>query len=102
MHDVRLHKAIFNNEVAHGWWQLHPTNQKTFPERSRRERFQKVKSFEEITLVGASSAAIVYSQSTGDIFYNPNLAVAGLAAGGKFADLNVGLSLTINDFVVVA
>jgi Ca2+-binding RTX toxin-like protein len=52
--------------------------------------------------VGASSAAIVYSQATGDLFYNSNLAAAGLGTGGRFADLNSGLALTANNFVVVA
>jgi hypothetical protein len=52
--------------------------------------------------VGASSAAIVYSKSTGDLFYNSNLAGAGLGTGGRFADLWSGLTLTANDFVVAA
>jgi Ca2+-binding RTX toxin-like protein len=52
--------------------------------------------------VGASSAAIVYSQTTGDLFYNSNLAVAGLGTGGRFADLNPGLVLTAANFLVVA
>jgi Ca2+-binding RTX toxin-like protein len=54
------------------------------------------------TLVGAAGAAIVYSKSTGDLFYNSNLAAAGLGTGGRFADLWSGLTLTANDFVVVA
>jgi Ca2+-binding RTX toxin-like protein len=52
--------------------------------------------------VGASSAAIVYSQATGDLFYNSNLAVAGLGTGGRFADLSTGLALTASNFLVVA
>jgi Ca2+-binding RTX toxin-like protein len=54
------------------------------------------------SLVGVSSGAIVYSQATGDLFYNPNLTAAGYGAGGRFADLNPGLLLTANDIVVIA
>jgi Ca2+-binding RTX toxin-like protein len=52
--------------------------------------------------VGASGAAIVYSQSTGDLFYNSNLALAGLGTGSRFADLRTGLALTVTNFLVIA
>jgi Ca2+-binding RTX toxin-like protein len=52
--------------------------------------------------VGAASAAIVYSQSSGDLYYNSNLAAAGLGTGGRFVDLRSGLTLTASDFLVIA
>jgi hypothetical protein len=47
--------------------------------------------------------AIVYNGVSGKLFYNPNLMTAGFGGGtsdGQFAQLNAGLSLTHNDFIV--
>jgi Ca2+-binding RTX toxin-like protein len=53
--------------------------------------------------VGAASGSIVYSQTTGRLFYNADLATPGLgAAGGQFAALAANLALTTNDFVVIS
>jgi Ca2+-binding RTX toxin-like protein len=50
-----------------------------------------------------TAAAIIYSSGTGNLFYNTN-AIAGFGTdGGRFAQLNAGLtSLTGSDFTVVA
>jgi Calx-beta domain/Peptidase M10 serralysin C terminal/RTX calcium-binding nonapeptide repeat (4 copies) len=55
-------------------------------------------------LVGTQTAAIVYSQGTGNLFYNQNGAIAGYGAnGGNFAVLaNKPISLSATDFLVVA
>jgi Ca2+-binding RTX toxin-like protein len=53
--------------------------------------------------VGAASGSIIYSQTTGRLFYNADLATPGLgAAGGQFAALAANLALTTNDFVVIS
>jgi serralysin len=55
------------------------------------------------TLVGASSASIVYSQTTGSLFYNADLTTAGLGAkGGQFAKLTNNPIITANDFAIIA
>jgi Ca2+-binding RTX toxin-like protein len=52
--------------------------------------------------VDTSSAAIVYSQGSGTLFYNGNGAEAGLDNGGAFAILtNRPQNLTANNFIVV-
>jgi serralysin len=53
--------------------------------------------------VGAAGRSIVYSQTTGHLFYNPNLTAVGFGAtGGQFANLTANLALTANDFVIIA
>jgi serralysin len=53
--------------------------------------------------VGAASGSVVYSQTTGRLFYNADLAVAGLgASGGQFAVLAANLALTANNFVIIS
>jgi Ca2+-binding RTX toxin-like protein len=62
----------------------------------------------EFTTVGSDSQVatagglIVYSSSTGNLFYNQNGAAAGWGAGGQFATLSVNLALTANDFLIQA
>jgi Ca2+-binding RTX toxin-like protein len=54
-------------------------------------------------LVGGQAAAIVYSMSTGSLFYNQNGAVAGLGTnGGEFATFLGAPTLASSDFTVVA
>jgi Ca2+-binding RTX toxin-like protein len=58
---------------------------------------------EDDTLVSSQAAAIVYSMSTGSLFYNQNGAVAGLGTnGGEFATLLGMPTLASADFTVVA
>ncbi len=55
-------------------------------------------------LTTTSSAAILYSPSTGNLFYNQNGAIAGLGSGsnnGNFANVSGNPLLTGNDFSVV-
>jgi serralysin len=53
--------------------------------------------------VGTAGRSIVYSQTTGHLFYNPNLTAVGFGAtGGQFANLTANLALTANDFVIIA
>jgi Ca2+-binding RTX toxin-like protein len=53
-------------------------------------------------LTGTSSAAILYSASTGNLFYNQNGTLAGLGtSGGNFATLTGLPNLISTDFVVV-
>ncbi len=52
-----------------------------------------------------AGTAIVYNGVDGKLFYNPNLMAAGFGGGtsnGYFVQLNAGLSLTHNDFIVTA
>jgi serralysin len=44
-------------------------------------------------------ATLVYIQSTGMLYYNPNGQASGFAQGGAFAQLNRGTRLTPADFV---
>jgi trimeric autotransporter adhesin len=54
-------------------------------------------------LTSISSAAILYSTGTGNLFYNQNGATAGVGAnGGVFATVTGNPLLTFNDFSVVA
>jgi Ca2+-binding RTX toxin-like protein len=54
-------------------------------------------------LVAAQTAAIVYSQGTGNLFYNQNGSALGFGTGGNFAVLtNKPLNLTATDFMVIA
>ncbi|MGL5032245.1 MAG: calcium-binding protein, partial [Microcystaceae cyanobacterium] len=56
----------------------------------------------ELTLVGSSSAKVVYNQATGNLFYNPDGSVSGLIGGGQFATFNTSLNLAATDFWVQA
>lgn len=49
-----------------------------------------------------NKAFIVYSQGTGDLFYNQNGALAGLETGTQFATLTNHPLLTATDFVIQA
>jgi hypothetical protein len=66
----------------------------------------RIPKYENIsTNVAAATAgtAIVYNGVDGKLFYNPNLMAAGFGGGtsnGYFAQLNAGLNLTHNDFIV--
>ncbi|MFM7427515.1 MAG: Ig-like domain-containing protein [Elainella sp.] len=52
---------------------------------------------------GASSARIVFSQFTGELYYNENGSAPGLGSGGLFARIPSAISqLNRNDFVVIA
>jgi Ca2+-binding RTX toxin-like protein len=54
------------------------------------------------SLANTQAATIVYSQGSGNLFYNPNGAASGLGSnGGIFAVLANSLNLSANDFVVV-
>lgn len=50
--------------------------------------------------VNRSGALIVYSQATGNLFYNANGKAAGLGTGGQFATLAGAPALTTSDFVI--
>jgi Ca2+-binding RTX toxin-like protein len=53
------------------------------------------------TLVGSSSAFIVYSKDTGNLFYNANGAAAGLGFGAQFAILdNAPQNLSASNFTI--
>jgi RHS repeat-associated protein len=52
----------------------------------------------ELTLVGGSSAKIVYNLATGNLFYNQDGATEGLGSGALFATLNGNLEA--NDFLI--
>ena len=54
------------------------------------------------SLVAASSAAIVYSSTTGNLFYNQNGTAAGYGTGGNFAVLTGLPALAATDFNIVA
>ncbi len=54
----------------------------------------------ELSLVGASSVKIVYNVATGNLFYNPDGAIAGLNNGGQFATLSSRPNLSATDFFV--
>jgi Ca2+-binding RTX toxin-like protein len=47
------------------------------------------------------SELIIYSSSTGKIFYNENGSESGFGAGGQFASMQEQLNLVAQDFVVV-
>jgi RHS repeat-associated protein len=63
-------------------------------------------NFSTVTTDAAAATAgtaIVYNGISGKLFYNPNLMTAGFGGGtsdGYFAQLNAGLNLTHNDFIV--
>ncbi|MEO1210338.1 MAG: S8 family serine peptidase [Cyanobacteria bacterium J06638_20] len=48
-----------------------------------------------------SSSLIVYSRSSGSLYYNANGAVGGFGGGGKFANLRRNPTLTASDFVLL-
>ncbi|GBF78819.1 S8 family serine peptidase [Aphanothece sacrum] len=58
----------------------------------------------ELTVVGSSSAKMVYNQVTGNLFYNQNGATTGLGNGGQFAKLNLDVTGIIDetDFLIQA
>ena len=55
----------------------------------------------EDSLVAASDAFILYSSSTGNLFYNENGANAGLGNGGQFAILSNAPNLLAENFQIV-
>ena len=56
---------------------------------------------EDDDLAGTSNGLIVYSSSSGSLFYNENGAAAGFGAGGEFAILATAPALTANNFSLV-
>jgi len=52
------------------------------------------------TLSAASTARIVFNQSTGDLYYNQNGANSGFGSGGQFATLTGVSSLNPTDFIL--
>jgi Ca2+-binding RTX toxin-like protein len=54
---------------------------------------------EDDQFAGDSNARIVYSLTSGSLFYNQNGATAGFGTGGEFAVVD---PLTANDFVIIA
>jgi RHS repeat-associated protein len=55
-----------------------------------------------ISIAGNSTAAIVFNQANGDLFYNSNGSTAGLGTGGLFANLSGVTSLSATDFAIQA
>jgi Calx-beta domain/RTX calcium-binding nonapeptide repeat (4 copies) len=56
-----------------------------------------------VALLGTQSAAIIYSQASGNLFYNQNGIAGGFGNGGNFAVLaTLPTTLGVTDFVVVA
>lgn len=55
-----------------------------------------------LLLAGASAARIVFDTFSKGLFYNPNGATTGLGIGGQFAILEGVMSLSANDFRVIA
>ncbi len=55
----------------------------------------------ELGVAGSSSAFIVYNSTTGNLFYNPDGATAGLINGGQFATLSNKPILGITDFTII-
>ncbi|MBE9218975.1 esterase-like activity of phytase family protein [Dolichospermum flos-aquae] len=56
---------------------------------------------EDDDLVGTSNGLIVYSSSSGSLYYNENGAAAGFGAGGEFAILATVPTLTASNFSLV-
>jgi Ca2+-binding RTX toxin-like protein len=56
---------------------------------------------EDDDLAGTSNGLIVYSLSSGSLFYNENGAAAGFGTGGEFAILATAPTLTANNFSLV-
>ena len=56
---------------------------------------------EDDDLAGTSNGLIVYSSSSGSLFYNPNSTTAGFGTGGEFAILATAPTLTANNFSLV-
>jgi len=56
---------------------------------------------EDDDLVGTSNGLIVYSSSSGSLYYNENGATAGFGAGGEFALLVTAPTLTASNFSLV-
>ncbi|MFN6003842.1 MAG: hypothetical protein ACK471_21035, partial [Dolichospermum sp.] len=54
---------------------------------------------EDDEFAGDSNARIVYSLTSGSLFYNQDGATAGFGTGGEFAVVD---PLTANDFVIIA
>ncbi len=53
------------------------------------------------SLVNTSSAFVVYSKASGNLFYNENGSGLGLGTGAQFAQLTTGLNLTSTDFNLI-
>jgi Ca2+-binding RTX toxin-like protein len=58
-------------------------------------------SVDDDDLVATSSAFIVYSNSSGSIYYNQNGSAAGLGSGSEFANLLTVPTLTAADFALI-
>ncbi|MFM6110564.1 MAG: hypothetical protein ACKPCK_09675 [Dolichospermum sp.] len=56
---------------------------------------------EDDDLAGTSNALIVYSSSSGSLFYNENGTAAGLGTGGEFAILATVPTLTASNFSLI-
>jgi Ca2+-binding RTX toxin-like protein len=56
---------------------------------------------EDDDLAGTSNGLIVYSSSSGSLFYNQNSTDAGFGTGGEFAILATAPTLTANNFSLV-
>jgi Ca2+-binding RTX toxin-like protein len=56
---------------------------------------------EDDDLVGTSNGLIVYSSSSGSLYYNQNGAAAGFGTGGEFAILVTAPTLTASNFSLV-
>jgi Ca2+-binding RTX toxin-like protein len=56
---------------------------------------------EDDDLAGTSNGLIVYSSSSGSLFYNQNGAAAGFGTGGEFAILATAPTLTASNFSLV-
>jgi hypothetical protein len=51
-------------------------------------------------IAGANIARIVFNRFNGDLFYNPDGAIAGLGSGGYFAKLSGVSSISATDFAL--
>ncbi|WP_255420543.1 M10 family metallopeptidase C-terminal domain-containing protein [Microcystis sp. 0824] len=58
-------------------------------------------SVDDDDLVATSSALIVYSNSSGSIYYNQNGSAAGLGSGSEFANLLTVPTLMAADFTLI-
>jgi Ca2+-binding RTX toxin-like protein len=54
------------------------------------------------TLAGTSAAKIVFSTSTGNLFYNQDGSTAGFGLGGQFADFTGITTMNATDFIIQA
>ena len=57
--------------------------------------------FDNLDAAGFSNADIIFNQATGTLVYNANGADSGFGEGGIFAQLDIGLALSVDNFELV-